>query len=294
MSIPYLGFCGLGLMGTPVARRLLQAGHRVQVWNRTPEKVRPLLDEGAILAASPRAMAMQCAIVFTCLTDQSAVEKIVFGDEGLHGGDALRLVVDHSSISPVATREFAQRLSEACEASWIDAPVSGGAAGATAGTLTVMAGGNTEDIESVRPFMRAYASNVVQIGSVGAGQVAKLCNQTIVVATLSAIAEAISLAWDNEIDATILRSALAGGWADSVLLQTFVPRMTGAVSSDIGAISTMLKDIDNIGYAAQATGTPMPVLSAVQQRFRVAVARGLGSEDLSKIIHAFSDALATR
>jgi 3-hydroxyisobutyrate dehydrogenase-like beta-hydroxyacid dehydrogenase len=289
MSSPKLGFCGLGLMGAPIASRLLQAGHHVQVWNRSLDKTRPALEKGATLAASPRDMAMQCEVVFTCLTDQSAVESTVFGQDGLAQGNALKLLIDHSSMSPDATREFAQRLHTKCDARWIDAPVSGGTPGATAGTLAIMAGGDVEDIESVRPLMQAYARNITRIGRVGAGQLAKLCNQTIVATTLSAIAESICLCMDNGIDASVLRSALAGGWADSILLQIFVPRMTGAVESSIGAIQTMLKDVDNVAHAAQLAGTPMPVLSAVQQRFRIAVARGLGGEDMSRIVHAVSD-----
>jgi 2-hydroxy-3-oxopropionate reductase len=289
MNTPQLGFCGLGLMGAPMASRLLQAGHRVRVWNRTLNKADPLLAAGATLATSPRDVAMHCEVVFTCLTDQRALESTAFGQDGLARGTALRLLIDHSSISPGATREFAQRLRTQNGASWIDAPVSGGTAGAMAGTLAIMAGGNEEDVESVRPLLRAYARNITRIGSVGAGQLAKLCNQTIVATTLSAIAEAICLSADHGVDATMLPLALAGGWADSVLLQTFVPRMTGTVDSNIGAIRTMLKDLDNIANAAQLAGTPMPVLSAVQQRFRIAVARGLGGEDLSRIVYAVSD-----
>jgi 2-hydroxy-3-oxopropionate reductase len=289
MSTRQLGFCGLGLMGAPIVSRLLQAGHHVQVWNRTLDKAHPLLEKGATLAASPRDMAMQCEVVFTCLTDQLAVERTVFGQDGLAQGTALKLLVDHSSISPDATREFALRLSTQGDAGWIDAPVSGGTPGATAGTLTITAGGDEEAIESVRPLMLAYGGNITRMGRVGAGQLTKLCNQTIVATTISAIAEAICLSLDNGIDATALHTALAGGWADSVLLQTFVPRMTGTTESNIGAIRTMLKDIDNVARAAQLAGTPMPVLSAVQQRFRIAVARGLGGADMSQIVYAVSD-----
>lgn len=289
MSTRQLGFCGLGLMGAPMVSRLLQAGHHVQVWNRTLDKAYALLDQGATLAPSPQEMAMQCEVVFTCLTDQVAVERTVFGDNGLAQGTALKILVDHSSISPDATREFARRLNNQRDTRWIDAPVSGGTPGATAGTLTIMAGGDEKDIASVRPLMLAYARNITRMGCVGAGQLTKLCNQTIVATTLSAIAEAICLSLDNGVDATVLHTALAGGWADSVLLQTFGPRMTAATESNIGAIRTMLKDIDNVARAAQLAGTPMPVLSAVQQRFRIAVARGLGDADMSQIVYAVSD-----
>ncbi|MFM0502281.1 NAD(P)-dependent oxidoreductase, partial [Paraburkholderia caffeinilytica] len=173
---------------------------------------------------------------------------------------------------------------------WIDAPVSGGVAGATAGTLAIMAGGAAADVEAVTPLLGAYSARVTHMGAVGAGQTAKLCNQAIVTATLAAIAEAVSLAQRSGIDAAKLTEGLAGGWADSVLLQIFVPRMTQSGLAPIGAFRTFQKDIDTVAATAYETGTPMPVSSTVQQLLRLGAAMGLGEADLS----AFIDVLQTQ
>ncbi|AFT85553.1 2-hydroxy-3-oxopropionate reductase [Paraburkholderia phenoliruptrix] len=350
-----IGFCGPGLMGAPMIRHLLRAGHTVHVWNRTRAKAEALAAHGAKVVDTPRELAGRCDAVLLCLADAAAVEQTVFGPAGLldAGGDPaprrVRWIVDHSSIPPAATRALARRAAEltgetsgemsgepagesalragagaapeagaalaatgreaavsaapASSASsaapadtpatapigWIDAPVSGGVAGAQAGTLAVMAGGATADVEAVRPLLAAYAARVTHMGDIGAGQTAKLCNQTIVTATIAAIAEAVSLAARSGIDAARLPEALAGGWADSVLLQSFVPRMTQGGFAPIGALRTFQKDIDTVAATAYETGTPMPVASTVQQLLRLGAAMGLGEADFS----AFIDILQT-
>ena len=296
-----IGFCGPGLMGAPMIRHLLRAGHAVHVWNRTRAKAEALLADGALLADTPRELAGRCEAVLLCVADAAAVEATVFGTTGLLSGDPsrprrLRWIVDHSSIPPAATRAFAQRAAAfaaapegAASVGWIDAPVSGGVAGASAGTLAVMVGGAAAAVEAVKPLLNAYASCVTHMGEVGAGQTAKLCNQTIVTATVAAIAEAVSLAQRSGIDAARLTEGLAGGWADSVLLQTFVPRMTQSGLAPIGAFRTFQKDIDTVAATAYETGTPMPVSSTVQQLLRLGAAMGLAEADLS----AFIDVLQT-
>lgn len=283
MNPAVLGFCGTGLMGAPMVRRLLAAGHRVRVWNRSPEKAQALAQAGAELAASPAEAAANTQAVFLCLTDQDAVEATVFGPQGIHlahGG----WLVDHSSISPGATRAFARRLREASGRVWVDAPVSGGAAGALAGTLSIMAGGPPDALQHTLPWMRAYAAKVTRMGDTGAGQIAKLCNQTVVACTVNAIAEAVALAEHSGIDASALNAALAGGWADSALLQIFVPRMTAPVGEPLGALATMLKDVENVAALAQETGTTMRGLQGVRDSYREAARQGLGQSDLSELV----------
>ncbi|WJF89138.1 NAD(P)-dependent oxidoreductase [Paraburkholderia bonniea] len=311
------GFCGSGLMGAPVIRRVLQAGHRVQVWNRTPDKAAALVADGAQVVATPAALFAAVDVVLLCLADAQAVEEVVFGPAGVLSPAAVagwpavaghacvtesatesavadapaarprvRWIVDHSSIAPRATAALAQRAA-AFGVGWIDAPVSGGVAGAAAGTLAVMAGGAAADLEQVLPLLRTYAARVTLMGPAGAGQTAKLCNQAIVTATLAAIAEAISLAQRSGLDAARLGEALAGGWADSVLLQTFVPRMThpgSAPQPAIGALKVFQKDVDAFATAAGETGTPVPVASTVQQLLRLGGALGLAQADLSGFI----------
>jgi 2-hydroxy-3-oxopropionate reductase len=310
-----IGFCGPGLMGAPMIRHLLRAGHTVHVWNRTRAKAEALLADGAQVVDTPRELASRCEAVLLCVADAAAVEETVFGADGLLSGDVtatrrVRWIIDHSSIPPAATRALARRAATvaaggileaqggrerepegegATSVGWIDAPVSGGVAGAMAGTLAIMAGGAAADVEAVTPLLGAYSARVTHMGDVGAGQTTKLCNQTIVTATLAAIAEAVSLAQRSGIDAAKLTEGLAGGWADSVLLQIFVPRMTQSGLAPIGAFRTFQKDIDTVAATAYETGTPMPVSSTVQQLLRLGAAMGLGEADLS----AFIDVLQT-
>jgi len=209
---------------------------------------------------------------------------VVFGPDGIVHARQLRWLVDHSSVPPEQTRAWSQRLIEACQADWLDAPVSGGVAGVQAGTLAVMVGGRVNALESASQAMQAYASNITHMGDSGAGQATKLCNQTIVASTVAAIAEAVGLAHHNGIDLKQLAKALQGGWADSKPLQVFVPRMVTPTQPSIGALSTMLKDVDTVMQVAQSSGAPMPVMATVQQQLRAAQAAGLGEAELSALI----------
>ena len=197
-----LGYLGLGMMGFPMTRRLLDAGHDVTVWNRSPGKAAGLVAAGAKSAATPRDVAATAGIIFMCLTDASAVEQVVFGPDGLASADGLaKLVVDFSSIHPDAARAIAARLTAASGMGWIDAPVSGGSKGAEEGTLAVMAGGDAADIERARPYVLAMARRLTHMGPTGAGQTTKLCNQVIVGCAMAVLAEATRLAANAGIDA---------------------------------------------------------------------------------------------
>ncbi|MDM0017494.1 NAD(P)-dependent oxidoreductase [Variovorax saccharolyticus] len=279
-----IGFCGLGLMGAPMVRKLLAAGHAVKVWNRSPAKIAPLEALGAVAAATPALAASDVDAVLMCLYDADAVEAVVFGADGVVHAQGLKWLADHSSIPPETTRRLAQRLQQACGAAWVDAPVSGGVSGVEAGTLAIMAGGAAQSVADAAEAMRAYAGRVTHMGSSGAGQATKLCNQAIVATTVVAIAEAIGLAERNGIEVGKLAQALAGGWADSKPLQVFVPRMIDVQPESIGALSTMLKDVDTVAAVAQQSGAPMPVTSSVQQVLRAAAAMGLGAAELSSVI----------
>lgn len=263
---------------------LLAAGHTVHVWNRTPAKAHALLELGAQWFDTPAKAASDVDGVFMCLLNTQAVEQVVFGHEGIAQARQLRWLVDHSSVPPEQTRVWRQRLVETCQAEWLDAPVSGGVTGVQAGTLAVMVGGAFSALESASQAMRAYASNITHMGDSGAGQATKLCNQTIVASTVAAIAEAVGLAHRNGIDLKQLAKALQGGWADSKPLQVFVPRMVTPIQPSIGALSTMLKDVDTVLQVAQSSGAPMPVMATVQQQLRAAQAAGLGEAELSALI----------
>lgn len=288
----HIGFCGLGRMGAPMVRRLLQAGHQVSVWNRSPGPAQQAAADGAQVCATPRELGERCAWVALCLFDAVAVETVVFGPDGLAQSQALSVLIDHSSIAPDRTRVFADRLAQANGAVWLDAPVSGGTGGAAAGTLAIMVGGPADPCDQVtQVLMQAYAQRVTHMGPVGSGQVAKLCNQTIVATTIAAIAEAVTLARDAGVDADRLPQALAGGWADSTLLQMFVPRMTQAAPPPPQAsLSTMVKDLDTVADLARRQGTPIPVAAAVGQAYHLAARQGQGPADTSQLIRLYDSA----
>lgn len=272
-----LGYLGLGMMGFPMSRRLIQAGHDVMVWNRSAAKATALVELGARPATSPREMADRCDIVFMCVTDAAAVEDVVFGPDGLVTvAGRGKLVVDFSSIHPDAARTIAARLKEKNGMGWIDAPVSGGSKGAEEGTLAVMAGGDVADVERIRPYVLTMARRLTHMGPVGAGQTTKLCNQIIVGCAMTVLAEATRLAVNAGIDAGKLPEALAGGFADSIPLQLFVPRMVqGIHSPPLGHIATMLKDLDTVVEVARNTSTPVPMSALASQLFRLGkAARG--------------------
>lgn len=272
-----LGYLGLGMMGFPMSRRLIEAGHAVMVWNRSKAKATALVELGAKPATSPRDIAASCDIIFMCVTDAAAVEDVVFGAEGLAtAGGHGKLVVDFSSIHPDAARTIATRLREKNGMGWIDAPVSGGSKGAEEGTLAVMAGGGAADVERARPYVLAMARRLTHMGPVGAGQTTKLCNQIIVGCAMTVLAEATRLAVNAGIDAGKLPEALAGGFANSIPLQLFVPRMVqGIHSPPLGHIATMLKDLDTVVEVARDTSTPVPMSALASQLFRLGkAARG--------------------
>ena len=285
---PIVAYLGLGLMGLPMSVRLLAAGYRVHVWNRSRPKILPALEKGAIEAATPRDAARAAELICTCLTDTRAVEEVAFGADGLAEAEGRgKILVDHSTIRPDSTRIFAERLASRSGMQWVDAPVSGGVKGAQDGTLAIMCGGHPEAIDRVRPVLAAYARNVTHMGPAGAGQTTKLCNQIIVGSTLAVIAEAVTLAQNSGVDAGALPQAFAGGFADSKPLQTWVPRMVNGYSDSIGPASTLLKDLDVIADVARATGTPIPMAGLAREIFRTLAAQGMGEEDAAALVDLY-------
>jgi 3-hydroxyisobutyrate dehydrogenase-like beta-hydroxyacid dehydrogenase len=268
-----LGWIGLGDMGAPMARRLLAAGHTLGVWARHPARSSALCAAGAEAAASPRELAERSEAIFLCVTDGPAVDDIVFGADGIAAGLARgTLVIDHSTIDPPTTRRGAERL-QAQGAGWVDAPVSGGTAGAAAGTLACFLGGSDADVACARPWIAAYAENITHMGPSGAGQIAKSCNQAVVGATIAMWVETLAYARRCGLDPALLVDALAGGWADSAIRQAHGHALAeGRFAPARGNL--LLKDLEIVGELARASGSPMPVTAIVTTLYRLLAAQG--------------------
>ncbi len=287
---PKVGFTGIGLLGSGIARRLVDCGFPVTVWNRTPEKLQPLLDAGAQKGATPAGMAADSDILMTCVTDTAAVEAVVFGEDGYCTADvAGKLLVDMSTIDATATREMAARARETAGLRWIDAPISGGAPAALRGAMTVMAGGSEEDFEAARPIWDAVAGRCTLMGPSGAGQTTKMINQVLVLDTFAVLAEAAALAMAAGVDPALVPKALEGGRADSNLLQECMPKIAGNDPEPMGKNSVSLKDLEMLHDLARATGTPMPVSALVTELNRQLMLRGLGEECPSTFHRLFTD-----
>jgi 3-hydroxyisobutyrate dehydrogenase len=280
-----LGYIGIGLMGRPMVLRLLAAGHEVQVWNRSKDKLAPVLEKGAKAADSPADVARKSEIVMMCVTDQRAAEEVLFGDSGIEKAKSSgQVVVDFSSIAPASARDFAKRL-EAHGIGLIDAPVSGGVPGAEQGTLAIMAGGRAEHIERVRPVVMQLCQRFTRMGDSGAGQVTKLCNQIIVGSLFPVLAEAIRLAEAAGVDAKSLPEALKGGFADSLPLQIFGARMAARnFDPPLGANAIMLKDLENAAAVAKEFGVPLPMARTAAELYRLLGAQGKAESDPAVLV----------
>lgn len=279
-----LGFIGLGIMGRGMAANLVAAGHHVTVWNRTASKAEGL---GARVADSPQDVGPESDIVFVCVSDTPDVEEVVFGDYGvIHGMTDGDLLVDHSTISPVATRDFATQAME-LGVDWVDAPVSGGSEGAERGTLAVMAGGPAEALERARPFIEAYSSSIVHVGEEpGSGQMVKAVNQILVVVNQLAASEALLLAEAAGLDLAKTLSAVEGGAAGSWMLSNRGPQMIERDWRPGFTIDLQQKDLRLVLEAADDLGVPLPGVGLIFQLYRSLQTRGLGSEGNHALVKA--------
>jgi 3-hydroxyisobutyrate dehydrogenase len=285
---PAIGYLGLGLMGASMPLRLLDAGYRVTVWNRTPAKMEPALARGARAGTSPADVTRRSDLVHLCLLDTRAVEAVVFGPDGVaEGAAAGKVLVDHSTISPEATRAMAARLRRETGMGWLDCPVSGGTMGAAAGTLVMMVGGEAADVERVRPVAAHLSRRFVHMGPQGAGQATKMVNQVAVSCIYVVLAEMVTLARRAGVDAARLPEALEGGFADSRLLQVMGPRMIAGDFRPVGQVRTMVKDLALLGDLATATGTPLPLTALATQLFRLHEGKGDGELDITSIVKLY-------
>ncbi|MFZ0013507.1 MAG: NAD(P)-dependent oxidoreductase [Acidimicrobiia bacterium] len=282
-----LGYIGLGIMGRAMAQNLIAAGHPLTVWNRTRSRAEGL---EATVVASPQEVGPESDIVFVCVSDTPDVEEVVFGDYGvIHGMTSGDVLVDHSTISPVATRRFAEQAAE-LGVDWVDAPVSGGSEGAERGSLAVMAGGATEALERVRVFMEAYSSSIVHVGDEpGSGQMVKAVNQVLVVLNQLAASEALMLADAAGLDLRKTLAAVEGGAAGSWMLSNRGPQMIERDWRPGFTIDLQQKDLRLVLEAADEVGAALPGTSLVFQLYRALQARGLGAEGNHALVKALEN-----
>lgn len=261
-----VAFIGLGIMGRPMARRLLAAGFPLTVHSRSPGPVDELIAEGATRAGSPAEAASLADVVITMLPDTPDVELVMLGDDGVRSGAAPgTLAIDMSSIDPGPSRRIAGALS-AAGVDALDAPVSGGERGAIDGTLSIMVGGEPAAFERGRQLFAAMGANVVLVGPSGAGQVAKACNQLVVAATIEAVAEALLLAERSGVDAAKVREALLGGFAGSKILEVHGQRMLARTFEPGFRARLHRKDARIVLEIATSTGTPIPSFEVVARQ----------------------------
>ena len=272
-----VGFIGLGIMGLPMAGHLLSAGYNLQVYNRTQSKTDSLVAAGAKLAITPAEAAAGADIVITIVSDSPQVEAVVFGENGAF--DTIEegaLLIDMSSISATATRDFADRLMQK-GVHMLDAPVSGGDVGAINGTLTIMVGGEQSQFDRAKPLFEVMGSKATLLGSNGAGQVTKSCNQVLVVTALMGVCEALLLAEKQDLDLEKVISALVGGAAGSFQLEMLGPKVAVQDYAPGFMIDLVVKDLHIVQQVAESSGLSLHTTNLVTDYFEKLQANGHGS-----------------
>jgi 2-hydroxy-3-oxopropionate reductase len=281
-----IGFIGLGIMGHGMAANLVNAGIEMVVWNRTAGRADDLVSAGAVLLPSPSDVAAQCDVVMICVSDTPDVEAVVFGDQGV--ASALRpggLIVDHSTISPEATKRFAGEVSQ-LGGHWLDAPVSGGSEGAVNGTLSIMIGGDANQVARAMPYLEVVGATITHVGPTGAGQLVKAVNQILVVVNQLAVSEALLLADAGGLDLEATLKAVEGGAAGSWMLSNRGPQMIERDWRPGFTIDLQQKDLRLVLDAADELGVPVPGTSLVFQMYRALQSQGLGSDGNHALVKA--------
>jgi 2-hydroxy-3-oxopropionate reductase len=279
-----VGFIGLGVMGMPMARNLLKVGYPVVALDVLPDKAAELAEAGASIAESPAAVARAADLVVTMLTDAPVVEQVLFGPASVSEGSRPgQIVIDASTISPIATRSMAARLAE-LGVMLLDAPVSGGQKGAADGTLSFMVGGDFATFERCLPIFEAMGSRITWIGESGAGQIAKACNQSIIAVSRVGISEALLLAARSGVDPARVREALLGGFAGSLLLEVQGKRMLDRTFEPGFRAALHYKDLGIARSLAQSVQSPAPATGLALDLFGSLLARGSGNLDHSAIV----------
>ena len=282
-----IGFIGMGIMGRPMAKNLLAAGHEVTVYNRTEARCDEVVEAGARKAATPAECAAGKDVVITIVTDSPDVEAVLFGENGAAGGaDEGTLFIDMTTISPDVTREIAARLEEG-GFQFLDAPVSGGDIGAQKGTLTIMVGGGQEAFDRATPVFEAMGGRITLVGESGAGQVTKACNQILCAVNLLAVCEAVALASRSGIDLEKMHRVVTGGAAASWSLEHLGKSIIEGNYDPGFMVKLIQKDLNICMNAARALNLPVPGTALANQFFRSNEANGeedLGTQAMFKAV----------
>jgi len=280
-----IGFIGLGIMGKPMAEHLIKAGHEVHLYS-LPEVPANLVEAGGRACASGTEAARNAEIIIIMVPDTPQVEEVLFNADGVAAGLSKgKVVVDMSSISPLATKEFAKRINElGCE--YLDAPVSGGEVGAKAATLTIMVGGSQASFDRVKPLFELMGKNITLVGGNGDGQTAKVANQIIVALNIEAVGEALLFAAKAGADPSKVRQALMGGFASSKVLEVHGERMVKRTFNPGFRIELHQKDLNLALSNARALGLSLPNTATAQELFNACAAHGGNAWDHSAMVRA--------
>jgi len=278
-----VAFIGMGTMGAPMALNILAAGHEVTVHNRTREREEAVAKEGAQRAASPQEAAQGAEIIITCVSDTPDVEDIILADTGIiHGAQPASIVVDMSTISPTVTRRITAELNKK-NIKMLDAPVSGGSEGAQKGTLSIMIGGEADDVAKALPVLEAMGKTITHVGSIGAGQITKAINQIIISGTYMTVAEGLTLGIKAGLDMQKVVQAVSGGAAGSWILNN---RADNVIKNEYPLgfrVKLHRKDLGIALNAARELGVTLPCTAFVEQIENGLIAQGYGDEDVSAI-----------
>jgi len=269
-----LGFIGLGIMGKPMAGHLLKAGHEVSVYDLNPAAIQGLVSKGAAACKSTKEVAQKSEVIFIIVQDTPDVEAVLFGKEGLTEGlKPGSIVVDMSSISPIATKEYAKKLA-GMKVRMLDAPVSGGQVGAENATLSIMVGGDADVFEKIKPYFQLMGKNIVHVGGNGDGQTCKVANQIVVALNIEAVAEALLFASKAGADPAKVRAALMGGFAHSRILELHGERMLKRTFNPGFRIRLHQKDLNLALQSARSMGLSLPNTATAQELFNAVAAQG--------------------
>jgi 2-hydroxy-3-oxopropionate reductase len=282
-----IGFIGLGIMGAPMAQHLIAGGYQLFVTEHNKPLPSALLEAGAVVCDSPRQLAEIADIIIAIVPDTPQVEEVLFAEQGVANGiSAGKLFIDMSSISPLATKEFASRMN-ALGCDYLDAPVSGGEVGAKAATLTIMVGGPEESFQRAKPLFELMGKNITLVGeNNGAGQTCKVANQIIVALNIEAVSEALLFASRAGVDPARVREALMGGFANSKILEVHGERMIKRTFDPGFRIGLHQKDLDIALSGAKSMGISLPNTATAQQLFNACQGNGMGELDHSAMIRA--------